>query len=204
MWRLTKEAIRDGVKSTTRYRSKQPNKRGHRSHHPLPQRQASGAKGGQASRRSARMRRGNRMTDTYRSEPYRSVPATYESFPANIPMPQYSPYYGSPIESEVEFMNDEDYGSMLRTSNMDLCNSRSYTGRPLSQQAAACSGDSAFIHLPVNTADPLFINSPSPTADEPRTPDSPTGGWANEAAMAGGGDANQEFFFDVGYSEFPV
>ncbi|KAF2732944.1 winged helix DNA-binding domain-containing protein, partial [Polyplosphaeria fusca] len=51
MWKLTNEAIQEGVKSTTRYRSKQPNKRGHRMGQPQPQRQASGAKGGQAAKR---------------------------------------------------------------------------------------------------------------------------------------------------------
>ncbi|KAF2274322.1 uncharacterized protein EI97DRAFT_460189 [Westerdykella ornata] len=67
MWKLTDEAIREGVKSTTRYRSKQPHKRGHRTgHNPLPQRQASGAKGGLASRKSAKARRLHRaVTDPY-------------------------------------------------------------------------------------------------------------------------------------------
>jgi hypothetical protein len=77
MWRLTDEAIREGVKSTTRYRSKQPNKRSHRTQQPQPQRQASGAKGGQAARRSANLRRSKRMNGQYRNDPYisRSVPA---------------------------------------------------------------------------------------------------------------------------------
>jgi hypothetical protein len=205
MWRLTEEAIRDGVKSTTRYRSKQPNKRGHRSHHPLPQRQASGAKGGQASRRSARMRRGNQMpSGSYRSEPYRSIPARYESFAADdfVPptsfVPNTASYYNSPAESELEF--SREFGSTLGASNISIYNNRSYCGTPLSHQSTTF-GDSAFIELPLNTADPLFTNSPSPTADEPRTPDSQNAGWANDVAMAEDGS---EFIFDVGYSEFPV
>jgi hypothetical protein len=77
MWRLTDETIREGVKSTTRYRSKQLNKRAHRTQQPQPQRQASGAKGGQAARRSANLRRSKRMNGQYRNDPYisRSVPA---------------------------------------------------------------------------------------------------------------------------------
>jgi len=85
MWRLSADAIREGVKSTTRYRSKVPNKRGYRSHHPQPQRQASGSKGGHAARRSVRMRRSNRMQDGggggYTSDPYasRRVPAAFDA-----------------------------------------------------------------------------------------------------------------------------
>lgn len=86
MWRLSADAIREGVKSTTRYRSKVPNKRGYRSHHPQPQRQASGSKGGHAARRSVRMRRSNRLHDGgggggYTSDPYagRRAPAAFDS-----------------------------------------------------------------------------------------------------------------------------
>ncbi|KAH7024251.1 hypothetical protein B0J12DRAFT_386406 [Macrophomina phaseolina] len=56
MWRLTEEAIREGVKSTTRYR-KPHSKRGAKNPHgqfhhpPAAQRQAAGSKGGQAARR---------------------------------------------------------------------------------------------------------------------------------------------------------
>ncbi|KAF1981945.1 hypothetical protein K402DRAFT_425018 [Aulographum hederae CBS 113979] len=63
LWRLTDKAIREGVKSTTRYRSKQPNKRPPRSHHPDPTRQASGARGGQAAKKSARLRRSARLQE---------------------------------------------------------------------------------------------------------------------------------------------
>ena len=84
MWRLTDEAIREGVKSTTRYRSKQPNKRGHRTQQPQPQRQASGAKGGQAARRSARMKRSGRMQDTSH------VPCPQHSIrPTTVQTPRY-------------------------------------------------------------------------------------------------------------------
>ncbi|KAF2675866.1 hypothetical protein K458DRAFT_410912 [Lentithecium fluviatile CBS 122367] len=198
MWRLTDEAIREGVKSTTRYRSKLPNKRGHRSHHPQPQRQASGAKGGQAARRAARMRRSTRREDAYRSDPYpmsRSVP--------DIPMPlsaysPHSPYFGSGSDTDLDYV-PEDFGNPLGGSNMELFN-RSYTGTPLSQQSTAV-GDSAYIELPMNPADPLFTNSPSPSADEPRTPEEQgQGGWGDEVALAGG----SQFVFDVAYGEYAV
>lgn len=141
------------------------------------------------------------MTDAYKSGPYRSVPAAYEPCAVDVTMP-YSAYYGSPTESEIGFLKEDDYSSMLRIPNMNLFDKPPYTGTPLSQQTTAYGGDSAFIDLPLNPADPLFTNSPSPTVDEPRTPDSPTGGWATEVAMAGGG--GPETFFDVGHSEFPV
>ncbi|KAL1622266.1 hypothetical protein SLS56_008838 [Neofusicoccum ribis] len=60
MWRLTEDAIRQGVKSTTRYRPKPQRSRGAKTpqkvhlHPPAAQRQAAGAKGGNAARRSAR------------------------------------------------------------------------------------------------------------------------------------------------------
>lgn len=57
-WRLTKEAIRNGVQSTTRYR-----KTNHRkmmtSEHPTLSRQRSGSNGRRASRPAARMRSSN-------------------------------------------------------------------------------------------------------------------------------------------------
>ncbi|KAL1956745.1 hypothetical protein VTO42DRAFT_6895 [Malbranchea cinnamomea] len=58
VWALTEEAIRNGVQSTTRYR-KQGSKKT-KSEHPVPQRQRSGAKGGRAAKRSARVRRAAR------------------------------------------------------------------------------------------------------------------------------------------------
>jgi hypothetical protein len=97
MWRLTDETIREGIKSTARYRSKQLNKRAHRTQQPQPQRQASGAKGGQAARRSANLRRSKRMNDQYRSDSYisRSVPIAIHPSYNESPMP-YPPslYYG--------------------------------------------------------------------------------------------------------------
>ncbi|KAF2748435.1 hypothetical protein M011DRAFT_348779 [Sporormia fimetaria CBS 119925] len=92
MWRLTDEAIREGVKSTTRYRSKQPHKRQQRTSNPLPQRVASGSRGGHASRRASRLRRSQRESH-YRPDPYtmcRSVPVGYDgSYNAPVVLDQY-------------------------------------------------------------------------------------------------------------------
>ncbi|OJJ51306.1 hypothetical protein ASPZODRAFT_12144 [Penicilliopsis zonata CBS 506.65] len=56
LWRLTEEAIQNGVMSTTRFRKQATYKRTMSSDSPAPQRQQSGAKGGKAARNSARLR----------------------------------------------------------------------------------------------------------------------------------------------------
>jgi hypothetical protein len=184
MWRLTDEAVREGVKSTTRYRSKQPNKRGNRSQHPLPQRQASGAKGGQAARRSAKIRRSNRMNEAYRSEPYvsRSVPTSYDpsfdprstdiAIPNNHPPMQYvhSPCYGS----ESDYSVQDDFGSLLGSPGLDLdpLPARSYSASPLLH---GCRNPAYVLYQ--DPSEPLFSNSPSPSADDPLTPTSPGLSW---------------------------
>lgn len=185
MWRLTAEAIREGVKSTTRYRSKAPNKRGTRSHNPLPQRQASGAKGGQAARRSATLRRRNRINDGVYAGGYRSVPSAFDpTFNADMPViyPP-SPYYGS------DNMSDWSQDSPLlrhahahghdhnRNHELSMFQSQQMMhGLPIGDHAA---------YVPdLGPADSVFMNSPSPSADEPRTPVS-QGGWEEDVGLGG-------------------
>ncbi|KAH5009294.1 hypothetical protein HBI24_222110 [Parastagonospora nodorum] len=164
MWRLTKEALREGVKSTTRYRSKQPNKRGNRQH-PQPQRQASGAKGGQAARRSKNLLRSKRIQDQYRSEPYaaRSVPPAFHPGYANAHTQAYppSPYYGSDMEYAY---NPETH---KHNNGLDLF--------PPSQPMMV--SDSGYV-LVQSPNEPLFTDSPTPSADEPMTPNSVAAGWS--------------------------
>ncbi|PGH09259.1 hypothetical protein GX51_00701 [Blastomyces parvus] len=57
VWVLTKEALQNGVQSTTRYRKLGTHKKSSKSEHPAPQRQRSGAKGGRAAKKNAKMRR---------------------------------------------------------------------------------------------------------------------------------------------------
>ena len=66
-WVLEDWAVKDGVKSTTRYR-KPPSRRVHRSENPAPQRQRSGAKGGRAARKFARHRRSTQHVLPYRPQ----------------------------------------------------------------------------------------------------------------------------------------
>jgi hypothetical protein len=201
MWRLTDEAIREGVKSTTRYRSKQPNKRGHRTQQPQPQRQASGAKGGQAAKRSARMKRNGqyRTNEQYIS---RSVPAAFDpSYHGESSMPPYppSPYYGG----DVDFGYASKHGDF---GGHDLFGpARSYSGSPHGGASVASgfvggsgSGvgsmmgggfgggngipitDTAYV-LDQSPTDSLFTNSPSPSDDQPRTPVDQ--GWQEEVGV---------------------
>ncbi|EAW11481.1 forkhead domain protein [Aspergillus clavatus NRRL 1] len=55
-WRLTDEAIKKGIQSTTRYRKQANHKRSLGSDPPAPQRQRSGAKGGKATKITAKYR----------------------------------------------------------------------------------------------------------------------------------------------------
>jgi hypothetical protein len=189
MWRLTDEAIREGVKSTTRYRSKQPNKRGHRTQQPQPQRQASGAKGGQAARRSARMKRCGqyRSNDQYIS---RSVPAAFNPSyhsggdPTSMPYPP-SPYYGSDVDFGYASKH-EDFGSPAMNAHLDLFSpARGYTRSPVSQQGGGVPiTDQAYV-LDQSSTDSLFTNSPSPSDasyDQPRTPVD-QGSWQEDVGM---------------------
>ena len=174
MWRLTEQAIREGVKQTTRYRSKQPNKRGNRTHQPQPQRQASGAKGGQAARRAARLKRSAHMHEAYLSaQPMsRSVPAAFDpsyhryGFPSSVPP---SPYTGSETDFGYTSQNSDFPDSPIPDGcNMDLFSSTSsYMGSPMSQGISIT--DTAYL-LHQSSSDSIFTNSSSPTADEPRTP----------------------------------
>jgi hypothetical protein len=174
MWRLTEQALREGVRSTTRYRSKQPNKRGNRGRHPQPQRQASGAKGGQAASRAAHMKRSKRVQEYCGRGPYiaRSVPETfsinYNGNEDDEPVPfSPSPFYGSGIEHAgskhgAQHLNHFSNPHMTN-NNLELFPSTQTFPIPISME------DTAYI-LTQSPSEPLFTNSPTPPMDEPTTP----------------------------------
>ncbi|KAL9595621.1 MAG: hypothetical protein Q9219_006327 [cf. Caloplaca sp. 3 TL-2023] len=56
IWVLEPSALVDGVKSTTRFRKSGSSKKTGKAKHPAPERQRSGAKGGKAARKAARLR----------------------------------------------------------------------------------------------------------------------------------------------------
>ncbi|CAI6334431.1 unnamed protein product [Periconia digitata] len=219
MWRLTDDAIRGGVKSTTRYRSKQPNKRGHRSQNPLPQRQASGSKGGTAARHTARVRKSTRGNDlySYRSTPRNDqldgVPSTYEA---------ESPYYnGSPTLSDIDFDYPKDDTAAASavmdpnqppTSNFELFSSvptQAYS--PLPQLFTPVMSHyqepmGHFFHTAVtqdHPSDPLW-NTPSPDSDEPRTPESYPGAiWGPDDMGMEPTSCPMGMAVETTYNEFP-
>ncbi|OCK83386.1 hypothetical protein K432DRAFT_274273, partial [Lepidopterella palustris CBS 459.81] len=175
MWRLTESAIREGVKSTTRYRSKMPNKRGCRSHNPAPQRQASGAKGGQAARKTARLRRSERLRDS------RSVPMDKSDAYMSRSMPSYNaPFDGFPPSelamgypaSPYFYQSEMDFGHPIKQEplpasfgpNLDILSGHSY---PDSPRSGLCS-DISYL-LPYSPDEPLFYDSGT-DSDEPMTP----------------------------------
>lgn len=238
MWRLTEEAKRDGVKSTTRYRSKQPNKRGHRSQNPLPQRQASGAKGGVAARRAAKIRKSARMNNhnnsMYRPDAYRSIPSggAPSIFDAESPY-----YHESPTLSDGDFDYPRDdyanpsHSSALSSSSssaspFDLFAAHSapsmynnnttmppgLTGAPYPPDHNTTTTHhffpgAAHPHHQHHASDAAaFLNSPSPDADEPRTPDSYAAMWgpaADDLAVGGGATYPLGLAVDSAYNEFP-
>lgn len=142
------------------------------------------------------------MNEPYRSEPHnfsRSVPSAFDTtYNTDTPMPYPpSPYYSSVgSEADLDYSKD-DFGSALGGASLALMPPRSFTGSPLSQGMAAC-GDTGYI-LELDPSEPLFTNSPSPTADEPRTPDS-RGRWEEDMALGG----CAAYTFDTPYSEFPL
>ncbi|KAL2013048.1 hypothetical protein VTN00DRAFT_573 [Thermoascus crustaceus] len=108
-WRLTEEAIKNGVQSTTRYRKQGNHKKSVKSENPAPQRQRSGAKGGRAAKIAARFRRANhdeQKNERYRHRngllrrPYKDGPSpsriSAASVHASIPIASAT---GSPSES---------------------------------------------------------------------------------------------------------
>jgi hypothetical protein len=216
MWRLTAEALREGVKSTTRYRSKQPNKRGTRTHHPQPKRQASGAKGGVAARRSANVRRSKRVTEFHNriSEPYtaRSVPAAFEPFyhhgSHDVQYPR-SPYFGSDVDfvydppsfnnHHSKQSNNRDFGSSAHGMEM-FPQTQSFPN-----QMMQMIPESAYV-LTQSPSEPLFTDSPTPSAEEPRTPMSASGSGFGEMDLgqAQGWEAENDGAsgMGMGYQEY--
>ncbi|KAK4987832.1 hypothetical protein LTR66_007497 [Elasticomyces elasticus] len=84
LWRLTEDAVKNGVQSTTRYR-RDPKRRAQRSGTPAPQRQRSGAKGGEATRRAAsRLKaqsRARRSIGSPHTQPHRRHRQLHDPYP---------------------------------------------------------------------------------------------------------------------------
>jgi hypothetical protein len=187
MWRLTDDALANGVKSTTRYRSKQPNKRGHRTGL-YPQRQRAGAMGGRSAKKQLRHKA--RMHDAYRSDPYQGpsrsmpTPATFEStFNSDMPMYSDSASYYSPSGSDIDTIEyqPDAYGNATEPRMPQHIFHRLPNGPMSSSSSPLVSYSDGYIKLPSDPSAPLFTSSPadspSPSASEPRTPDSQGANW---------------------------
>ncbi|KZM24921.1 uncharacterized protein EKO05_0002709 [Ascochyta rabiei] len=191
MWRLTPSALREGVKSTTRYRSKANNKRSSRTQ-PQPQRQASGSKGGQAARRAANLRRSQRTRDQNpRSDPYAGSWEAENAYDPLAPSAE-SPYplSGDGTSDDTNpfapyLLSHEPFRPMLGLASHLHSPPRSYTGTPLGYPPAPVTplgGDTAYA-LEQAPGELLFSASPTPSGDGPVTPPQPHGVWVEDVAM---------------------
>ncbi len=122
IWVLEESALIEGVKSTTRYRKHNPHKKPGKVEVPAPQRQRSGAKGGKAAKKAAKMKRSTRMDEIKPCQFIERNPAGYGAASimemhapgtADISLtPDTSPYYlhtsASPAESLV--LEENPYG----------------------------------------------------------------------------------------------
>lgn len=109
VWVLTGHAIKHGVQSTTRYRKTGTTKKGVGSRIPAIQRQRSGAKGGRAARRAARLKRqeeGQRRTRTVLTENGSQISFGHSRSPLPIAPDQWSNYSYSPTTpAEDQFLS---------------------------------------------------------------------------------------------------
>ncbi|KXS95762.1 hypothetical protein AC578_1723 [Pseudocercospora eumusae] len=94
LWRLTDEALREGVISTTRYR-KDPKRRPERRAVPALNRQVSGAKGGRATRDASRLRQQQQQQQQAQQQRYHGLPLLHHRSRRSDRHrhgPAYSPY----------------------------------------------------------------------------------------------------------------
>ncbi|XPS81817.1 hypothetical protein M3J09_013742 [Ascochyta lentis] len=195
MWRLTASALREGVKSTTRYRSKAPNKRSTRTQ-PQPQRQASGAKGGQAARRAANLRRSQRIHDTHpRSDPFAGTWETDNVYScdrpfADSPYPPCNDGHGSTADT-LSYLPSEPLFRPMPGLAHHLHSPPRHNYHPTSAPLTPHSlhADATYL-LEQTPGDMLFSASPTPEGDEPLTPPQPQlhshGLWGDDGAPGGG------------------
>lgn len=201
MWRLTPAAIREGVKSTTRYRSKAPNKRSSGRTQPLPQRQASGAKGGHAARRSAHLRRSQRAREAMSSgrptsDPYgcgygsewegESVyTSSTTAFPSRVNT-SYSQHH-EPHTSYSPYQVPKSPSTFLSMASHAMSPPRSYGSTLVTPNTPFDSTsfplDGEVYVLDQAPGEPLFAGSPTPSTDEPITPTDRRGGWDQDVAL---------------------
>lgn len=118
---MTEHAIKNGVESTTRYRKSATSRRGSNKRTPAVQRQRSGARGGRATRRGARVKLSQENPPQASAEasiPDGSTITGYEWSPLSSGHDLYSPYGYSPITPSGDQMLNPGY-SLPRPSYYD-------------------------------------------------------------------------------------
>jgi len=155
VWVLTEHAIKHGVQSTTRYRKTATAKKGVSNRAPAIQRQRSGAKGGRAARRAARLKRqgeDQRRAKTILPESETPISLGYSRSPLSIAQDQWSSYSCSPTTpAEDQFLNttyslphrsyyeyDQELGSKQETETIP------YEDEQLRQMLSQPMSDDAF------------------------------------------------------------
>lgn len=119
IWVLEESALTEGVKSTTRYRKYNPNKRVGKGQTPTSQRQRSGAKGVKAARKSNKTRTSSRMDEPRPFRLEEDTPAIFNSSSMmeihargmfDTPFSSDSmPYYVKTLTPPVEPLLPEDH-----------------------------------------------------------------------------------------------
>ena len=166
IWVLEPTAVEEGVKSTTRYRKFNSNRKIGKGDQPAPQRQRSGAKGGKAAKKAAKTRRSARFGAPsklrYVETPSAMSPAvsvsTTENVTQVIPEPGLGhstaiPYYLSTptSSSQTSVLDSKSYGyEDIMGCSSHICDPLFYEGPDrgndsiLSYPLFSDSGDNVF------------------------------------------------------------
>lgn len=197
LWKLTDAAIQEGVKSTTRYRSKFPNKRNSKNAYATSQQPACGARAGPASRRLARLRRSERLQENRSGQvtatgaaleqdgsplPYISYPSVALAMPAAglTPATTFSldTTAAAEMQAQPQPQSQQLHAHMLPQTQSQLqtnadefggLGSVEYSQRPTSGSIL----DYQYVGGAVATANPGFSsNNNSESGEEPLTPTS--------------------------------
>lgn len=147
-WRLTDEAVKHGIQSTTRYRKQANYKKTLGSEPPAPQRQRSGAKGGKATKITAKFR-GHVSPDEIRHERCRPQRLAYPRRPQKGLYGQSYHHHQSPATTVSPF-HVPGPGAPLTRPSVEPFDLGSVVG---------CADP--------HPCPPIFCDMPGPTADSP-------------------------------------
>ncbi|KAF2237246.1 hypothetical protein EV356DRAFT_574403 [Viridothelium virens] len=209
-WKLADFAVKEGVKSTTRYRTKAPSKRSARTRDPDQKRMEAGAKGGQASKKAAQ-RRSQRLRDNSQLSPT-TIPHLTSSGPppvGDVPLlgsenraeRQTSPYFVTHM-GPVSY-SQQQYTPTIPTSAPQQNPTRQTNSShfsPITMGYFSHIPGMSFTGQPIPSPDePFFYDSPAESGDEPITPSSmgvgrmPDPFWGTEGTADSAGDLEMQY-----------